>query len=77
MLNFMPFYHVEASSSYTVEMVSNSGGNEVVGSYGSYSDALNVMNNQNSSSTKVATIYKDGVPIDSKYAIFKLRRKRS
>ncbi len=73
MFNFMPFYKVEAASSYTVEMVANQGSNEVIGTYSSYSAALSVMNAQNSTSTSVATIYKDGVPVDSKYAIFKFK----
>ncbi len=73
LFSFMPFYKVEAATPYTVEMVSNTSGNKVIGSYSSYEEALRAMNNQNSSSTSVATIYKDGVPIDSKYAIFKFK----
>ena len=44
MVNFMPFYKAEAASSYTVEMVANQSGNKVVGTYSSYSAALNAMN---------------------------------
>ncbi len=73
MVNFMPFYKAEAASSYTVEMVSNQTGNKVVGTYSSYSAALNAMNAQNSTASSVATIYRDGVPVDSKYAIFKFK----
>ena len=73
MLGFIPFHRVEAASTYTVEMVSNQTGNKVVGSYNSYSVALNAMNAQNSTSSSVATIYRDGVPVDSKYAIFKFK----
>ena len=73
MFNFMPFVKVEAASSYTVEMVANQTGNKVIGKYNSYSAALNAMNSQSSSANSVATIYKDGVPVDSKYAIFKFK----
>ena len=73
MFNFMPFVKVEAASSYTVEMVANQTGNKVIGKYSSYSAALNAMNAQNSTSSSVATIYRDGVPVDSKYAIFKFK----
>ena len=70
---FMPFSKVEAASTYTVEMVANQTGNKVVGTYSSYSAALNAMNAQNSTASSVATIYRDGVPVDSKYAIFKFK----
>ena len=73
MVNFMPFYKAEAASSYTVEMVSNQSGNKVIGKYSSYSAALNAMNAQNSTASSVATIYRDGVPVDSKYAVFKFK----
>ena len=73
MFNFMPFYKAEAASSYTVEMVANQSGNKVIGKYNSYSAALSAMNSQNSTSSSVATIYRDGVPVDSKYAIFKFK----
>lgn len=73
MVNFMPFYKAEAASSYTVEMVSNQSGNKVIGKYSSYSAALNAMNAQKSTASSVATIYRDGVPVDSKYAIFKFK----
>lgn len=72
-LGFIPFHKVEAASTYTVEMVANQTGNKVVGTYNSYSAALNAMNAQNSTSSSVATIYRDGVPVDSKYAIFKFK----
>ncbi|MBR3198989.1 MAG: DUF5011 domain-containing protein [Bacilli bacterium] len=68
-----PFYSVKAANSYSVEMVSSSSGNQVIGTYSSYSAALSSMNNQNSSSGLVATIYRDGVPVDAKYAIFKFK----
>ena len=73
MVNFMPFYKAEAASSYTVEMVSNQSGNKVIGKYSSYSAALNAMNAQKSTASSVATIYRDGVPVDSKYGIFKFK----
>ena len=70
---FMPFSKVNAASTYTVEMVANQTGNKVVGKYNSYSAALNAMNAQNSNANSVATIYRDGVPVDSKYGIFKFK----
>ena len=73
MVIFMPFYKAEAASSYTVEMVANQSGNKVIGTYSSYSSALSAMNKQNSTASSVATIYRDGVPVDSKYAIFKFK----
>ena len=73
MFIFMPFSKVEAASTYTVEMVANQTGNKVIGSYSSYSAALNAMNSQNSTASSVATIYRDGVPVNSKYAIFKFK----
>ncbi len=72
-VNFMPFSQAEAASTYTVEMVANQTGNKVVGQYSSYSAALKVMNSQNSTASSVATIYKNGVPVDSKYAVFKFK----
>ena len=77
MVNFMPFYKAEAASSYTVEMVSNQTGNKVVGTYSSYSAALSAMNAQNSTTNSVATIYRDGVPVNSKYAVFKFKPGRT
>lgn len=71
-LIILPF-NVKAVSSYSVEMVSNSSNNEVIGTYSTYNQALEIMNNQKSTNTSVATIYKNGVPIDSKYAIFKFK----
>ncbi len=73
MFNFMPFYKVSAASTYTVEMVANQTGNKVIGRYSSYSAALSAMNSQSSNANSVATIYRDGVPVDSKYAIFKFK----
>lgn len=73
MFNLVPSYEVEAASNYTVEMVANQTGNKVIGSYNSYSAALNAMNAQNSTANSVATIYRDGVPVDSKYGIFKFK----
>ena len=73
LLFFLPFIKVEAASTYTVEMVANQTGNKVVGKYNSYSAALSVMNAQKSTSNNVATIYRDGVPVDSKYGIFKFK----
>ena len=72
-INIFPFYHVDAASSYSVQMVSSSSDNKVIGTYSSYNAALSAMNSQNSSSTSVATIYRDGVPVDAKYAIFKFK----
>ena len=68
-----PFFFFFLVSSYSVEMVSSSADNKVVGTYSSYNAALNAMNSQKSTSSLVATIYKDGVPVDSKYAIFKFK----
>ena len=70
---FLPFIKVEAASTYTVEMVANQTGNKVIGKYNSYSAALNAMNAQSSNTNSVATIYRDGVPVDSKYGIFKFK----
>lgn len=64
---------VKAIGSYSVEMVSNSSNNRVVGTYNTYNQALEAMNKQNSTDTSVATIYRNGVPVDSKYAIFKFK----
>ena len=72
-VTFLPVNKVEASSSYSVEMVSGSSSNRVVGTYNTYGEALNAMNSQNSTETSVATIYRNGVPVDSKYAIFKFK----
>ena len=73
MMLFVPFSKVSAASTYTVEMVANQTGNKVVGKYNSYSAALSSMNAQNSNANSVATIYRDGVPVDSKYGIFKFK----
>ena len=70
---FMPFSAVKAVSSYSVEMVSSSSNNKVIGTYSNYGAALSSMNSQNSSDNMVATIYRDGIPVDSKYGIFKLK----
>lgn len=70
---FLPFIKVEAASTYTVEMVANQTGNKVIGKYNSYSAALNAMNAQSSNTNSVATIYRDGIPVDSKYGIFKFK----
>ena len=72
-LIFLPFIKVEAASTYTVEMVANQTGNKVIGKYNSYSAALNAMNAQSSNANSVATIYRDGIPVDSKYGIFKFK----
>lgn len=66
----VPPFQVKAAGSYSVEMVSNTSGNKVVGTYTTYNEAVNVMNAQNSTSTSVASIYKDGKIINSRYAIF-------
>ena len=71
-LVFLPFC-VSAAGSYSVEMVSGSANNKVVGTYNTYNEALNSMNKQNSNSNLVATIFRNGVPVDSKYAIFKFK----
>ena len=71
-LVFMPFY-VNAAGSYSVEMVSGSANNKVIGTYNTYSEALDSMNRQSSNSSVVATIFRNGVPVDSKYAIFKFK----
>ncbi len=70
---FMPAFSIEAATPYTVEMVSNTTNNKVIGSYSTYSEAVKVMNAQNSTSTSVATVYKNGVVVNSKYAIFRLK----
>lgn len=72
-LFLFPFCEVKAVSSYSVELVNSSSFNKVVGTYNSYNEAVNVMNGLNSSESSVATIYKDGIPVDSKYAIFKFK----
>ncbi len=69
----LPFTSAKAAGTYSVELVTGSSSNQVIGTYGSYSEAKNVMESQNSNNASVATIYKDGVPVDSKYAIFKLK----
>ena len=71
-LVFMPIY-VHAAGSYSVEMVSGSANNKVIGTYNTYNEALDSMNKQNSNSNLVATIFRNGVPVDSKYAIFKFK----
>ncbi|MBR2708314.1 MAG: DUF5011 domain-containing protein [Bacilli bacterium] len=71
-LILMPVY-VKAAGSYSVEMVSGSSNNKVIGSYNTYTEALNSMNNQSSNNSVVATIFRNGVPVDSKYAIFKFK----
>ena len=74
---FVPSFCVKAASSYSVEMVSNSSNNKVVGTYGSYSEAVRVMNAQNSNSLSVASIYKNGKIINSRYAIFRFNARTS
>ena len=69
---FVPLY-VKAAGSYSVEMVSGSANNKVIGTYNTYNEAINSMNKQNSNSAAVATIFRNGVPVDSKYAIFKFK----
>ena len=71
-LLFVPF-STRAAGSYSVEMVSGSSNNRVVGTYNTYNEALSVMNSQSSSTNSVATIFRNGVPVDSKYAIFKFK----
>ena len=68
---------VKAAGPYSVEMVTNSSNNMVIGTYSTYSEAVRVMNNQTSSSTSVASIYKNGKIINSKYALFQLKVKSS
>lgn len=70
---FMPLKVVCAANPYSVVMVTNSSNNETIGTYSNYNDALKVMNNQTSTSTKVASIYKNGKIINSKYAIFRFK----
>ena len=73
-MSFIP--GVRAMGSYSVEMVSGTSSNRVVGTYNSYNEAKNVMLNQNSSASETATIYYNGAPVDSKYAIFKIKPNR-
>jgi len=68
---FMP--NAKALGSYSVELVSGTSSNRVVGTYNSYAEAKNVMESQNSNNRETATIYRSNVPVDSKYAIFKLK----
>ncbi len=70
---FVPPIKASAAGAYSVVMVSGTAGNKTVGSYSNYQDAVNAMNKQNSTSTSVATVYKNGKVINSKYAIFKLK----
>ena len=69
----LPFFKVKAVSSYSVEMVSNSFDNKKIQTYSSYNEALEKINSLDSNNTSVATIFKDGIPVDSKYAIFKFK----
>ena len=66
-------FGAKAAGSYSVEMVSGSANNKVVGTYNTYSEALSSMNKQNSNNSIVATIFRNGVPVDSKYGIFKFK----
>lgn len=68
---FIP--NAKALGSYSVEMVSGTSSNRVIGTYSSYNEAKNVMENQNSNSSETATVYRNNVPVDSKYAIFKFK----
>lgn len=68
----LPF-KVNAAGSYSVEMVSGSGANKLVGTYNTYSEAYSSMNSTSSSDSTVATIYRNGVPVDSKYGLFKFK----
>lgn len=71
---FGPFIpSAKAAGAYSVVMVSGTSGNKTVGSYSTYSEAVSVMNKQNSTSTNVATVYKNGKVINARYAIFKLK----
>ena len=70
---FFPEFKVKAAGAYSVVMVSGTAGNKTVGTYSTYAEAVNVMNKQNSTSTSVATVYKNGKVINSRYAIFKLK----
>ena len=72
---FLPTHALAAT--YSVEMVSSSTNNQVVGTYSTYNAAVNAMNAQTSSATKVAAIYKNGVIINAKYAIFQFKVKSS
>jgi len=68
---FMPFGKVMAAS-YVVKNISTSG-ETTVGTYTNYASAKTAMNNQSSTSTNVAVIYKDGKLVNAKYALFKLK----
>ena len=70
---FVPLNLVKAAGSYSVQMVSGSSSNKVIGTYDSYSSALSSMMSQKSDNNSVATIYRNGVPVDSKYALFKFK----
>ena len=69
---FIPF-SAKASGSYSVQMVSGTSSNRVVGTYNSFAEAVGSMYSQNVSADSVPTIYRDGVPVDSMAAIFKLK----
>ena len=72
-VSFIPAFAVEAANAYSVQMVSNSGANQVIGTYATYSEAVKVMNAQKSTSTSVASVYKNGKIINSRYAIFQFK----
>lgn len=74
---FIPSFSVKAANTYSVEMVSNSSNNRVIGTYSSYSAAVSAMNSQSSNSQSVASIYKNGKIINSRYAIFRFNASNS
>ena len=71
MTYFIPFNYinVKADSIYTVSVIRTNGNNEVIGTYGDYYEAKNVMNNYVSDANNVAVIYKDDKIINARYAI--------
>lgn len=69
---FLPF-NIKAAGSYSVQMVSGSGANRTVGTYNNFASAVESMYAQNTDENNVATIYRDGVPVDSMAAIFKFK----
>lgn len=68
---FMPITKAMAAS-YVVKNISTNG-ETTIGTYTNYATAKTTMNNQSSTNTKVAAIYKDGKLINAKYALFKLK----
>lgn len=66
---FIPtFFYVKADNAYVVSIVKSNGNIDTIGTYDDYNSAKNAMNNYDSNSNNVATIYKNGTIINSRYA---------